>query len=276
MAIEPKEALGMLGYDPDTFETTDDFVAAVEKDWVKMDQAHLNKEIQGKVFGKVNNALRTKIKQSGKALEIDGDWESMDPTEGIEMLTRAAGEKLKELRAAQAEAGKGKSSKEVEELTRQYTELQTKYKGTEDLYKQAITKYDELDNAVKSEKHQAKVDAIYTTAEQAIKFKDGISKFELDGFRSFMRKTFPVKFDDEGREYVTDANGERIKDKTKAAAFVDLPSLFKEYAEKEKLTGGAPQGGAPVRRVLLTGAPAQAPTATPQVGARPTRAVMPR
>lgn len=276
MAVDPKEALGVLGYDPDTFDTVDDFKAKVEEEWVKAAEAHLNPEINKRAFGKANGSMVAKAKQYAKQMGLDADIKTDVASEAWETVMVAAEGKFKTFEDQIKEASKVKgNSKEVEELTRQYTELQNKYKGTEDLYKTAVQKYDELENGIKSEKMQAKIDSIYAKAEEGIKFKDGISKFELDGFRSYMRKNFPVKFDDEGTAYVTDADGNRIKDPKKAAAYVDLPTLYKDYAEKEKLTG-APQGGKPVNRTLPMSTP-QTPQQVPlQGGARQARQVMPR
>lgn len=274
MPVDPKEALSVLGYDPDAFETVDDFKADVETRWVPFAEAHMNKDVQNKVFGKLNNAMRTKLKQQAKGFEVDLNFDEMDATEGIEALGKTIHSKMAELKAAQAAGGKG--SKEAEEIKRQYEELQKKYQDTESLYKTAVTKYEELDNSIKTEKMQAKIDSLYAKAEEGVKWKEGMSKYELEGFRAHIRKNYPVRFDDEGNEYVTDANGNRIKDPKKAAAFLDLSTVIKLEAEKEKLVGGAPQGNAPIRRTMPIGTPQTPAPPAPQVGGRPTRQVMPR
>ena len=276
MAVDPKEALGVLGYDPEAFETVDDFKAKVEEEWVKSAEAHLNPEINKRAFGKANGSMVAKAKQYAKQMGLDVEIKTDVASEAWETVMVAAETKFKSFEDQIKEAGKVKgNSKEVEELTRQYSELQKKFTDTDGLYKTAIQKYDELENGIKSEKMQAKVDGIYAKAEDGIKFKEGMSKYELDGFRAHIRRNFHVKFDDEGKEYVTDANGDRIKDAKKAAAFLDLATVIKTEAEKEKLTG-TPQGGTPVRRTLPMSTPQTPQQVPPQAGARQARQVMPR
>lgn len=274
MPIDPKEGLGVLGYDPEAFDSTEDFRAKVESEWLKKDQAHLDTEISKRIMGATNGKLVTKAKQYAKNMGLELEIKTDVATDAWDTVMGAVTNQFSTLTEQIAEAKKIKgNSKEVEELQRQYAELKKKHEDTDGLAKTWATKYEALENTVKTEKAQAKVDIIYARAEDAVKFKDKISKFELDGFRSFMRKSFPIHFDDEGNEYVTDAAGNRIKDEKVAGRFKDLSALYKEFADKEGLSGGAPQAGAPVRRTLPGQQP---PVQQPVVGARPTRAVMPR
>lgn len=276
MPVDPKEALGTLGYDPEAFDTVDDFRTKVEEDWVKKGEAHLNPDVHKKAMGKLNGSFIAKAKQFAKQMDLDVDLSTDVAAEAMDTLLSATHTKFGLLSEQIAEAKKIKGNgKEVEELQRQYSELQKKYTDTEGLYKTAVSKYDELETGIRTEKMQAKIDGIYSRAEEAVKFKEGMSKYELDGFRAHIRRNYLVKFDDEGKEYVTDASGERIKDTKKAAAFLDLATVIKAEAEKEKLTG-TPQGNAPVRRTLPISTPAQPSQQPPPLAGGRQRQVMPR
>ena len=230
------------------------------------------------MFGKVNATLRNNLKGAAKELGIEGvDFEAVDPTEGIKSLAKTVKDSHAKLMADLEAAKKGGApTKELEQLQ---ATLDAKAREVEALGKNAKeweSKYLELDSAVKQRESRAKEDAFYEEAISALRFKDGTSKFAIDGFKLALRNQYKPDFSD-GAVKVLDANGNLVMEPNKAQTYRSIVDIAKELAEKENLTGGSPQGNAPVRKNVSTMSVALG-TQTPQQPAQPggrVRRVMP-
>jgi hypothetical protein len=275
MPIDPKEALQYLGIDPETVENLDAFKTHVSTTYVPRDKAHLDKEVTAKVFGSVNGALRTKLKGAGKELELaDVKWDDLDPAEGIDLITAKAKARTAELSALLEESKKGvKPAKEVEELSRKYEEAK---KFTDELKGQLGTweqKYTTLEKSVAQREREARINAQWERAMGGLKFNEGITPLAVKGFHASVKEKFAVEFDDEGNPYAVDATSKsRVPNPNKAHDFLGLDDLVKSYAEQEKLIGGNPNAGKPVRSTAtMFGGQTQQQTQTqpqPQQGGR--------
>lgn len=278
MPIDPKEALGYLGIDPEAIETMDDFKANVDTTYVRREMAHVDKEITGKVFGKINGTLRNKLKGVGKELGVEANWDELDPTEGIDHLGRALKDSTTKLRTELEGAKKGgASTKEITEIKEKYEAQVRELDALRSNAKEWELKYTELDSTVKQREAKAKEDAFYNEAFSELKWNEGVSDFAKTGFASAFREAYKPDFY-EGGVRVMDKEGKIVMDPNKAQTFRSHKELAKEWAEKEKLIGG--QAPAPaVRKVVSTTAAGLGvqPTETPAnvQGGRPTRRVMP-
>jgi hypothetical protein len=274
MAFE-KEALEYIIGPLDEIKDLEEVKERFNGSYLKRDQAHLDEDVSNKVFGRVKGGLRSKIKTHGRELELDAKWDEIDPGEGIEMLATTA----KQLRAELAEAKKGGKAapKEVEELERRYKEAS----GLVGQYKEQLTtwekKYNDLEGSVKQRETQARVDAQYERAFGAVEFPEGTSKFTIEGFKNAFRQRYAPQFDEDGNPYAIDAESKkRITDPRRAGAFLGLDALAKQYAEEEKLIGGAPQGRTPVQRTVNLMSPQPAPHPSAPAQTANGRRVMPR
>lgn len=279
MPIDPKEALQYLGINADEVENLDAFKAHVTTAYVPRDKAHLDKEVTSKVFGSVNGALRTKLKNVGKELEVsDVKWDELDPADGIELIAAKAKARTAELSALLEDSKKGvKPAKEVEEWQRKYDEAK---KLGDDLKGQLGTweqKYTSLEKSVAQREREARINAQWERAIGGLKFNEGITPLAIKGFQAAVKEKFAVEFDDEGNPYAVDASTKsRVPNPNKAHDFLGLDDLVKSYAEIEKLIGGNPNAGKPVRSTatMFGGQPQQQP-AQPAQPAQGGRRVMP-
>jgi len=252
MPIDPKEALEVLGYDAEKFDDVEAFRAQAEKDWLKASEAPMNKEVQRHVFGKINGALRTTIKQSARDLDVDGEWDTLDPIDGVKALSAEVSKKLRDLREAQEALKAGTTpTKEVAEVKRQYDEAKRKLEDLTKLYDESTSKYTALETSVAKEKEQAKVDAIYNAALGKLTLRK-MTAFERDGFEAALRRDNVVKFDDEGLPYVVGKDGERIRDEKKAHGYLTVDEALKAYAEANGLTEKAAPESQQRRTIPLT------------------------
>lgn len=281
MPIDPKQALDYLGVNAEEMESIDAFKEHVNKTYVPRAEAHKDADITKTIFGKANGALRTKFKGVAKELDInDVKWDEIEPSDGIDLIAAAAKGRTAELskQIKELQAGAAKPSKDVEELTRKYDEAK---KLQEQLTEQLggwENKYKELEGSVSKRERESRVNAQWERALGGIKANEGISPLAIKGFHAAVKEKYAVEFDDEGTPYALDlSTKKRVPNPNKAHDFLGLDDLVKQYAEAEKIIGGNPQGGRPVRQTvgLLGGQQQQAPAHQDQRPATSRRTVMP-
>lgn len=281
MAIDPLKALEYLGYNPEEVESEEAFKESIEKTWVRRDQAHQDDEIAGRIFGKTNGTLRSKLKAQGKELGIEAKWDELDPSEGIDLLGKTLKERVNDYSTKLEEAKKGaKPGKEMEELTAKYNEA----KSLSDQLKEQLgsweKKYNDLEGSVRQREAQAKVDAQWDRAFDSLKFNEGVNKYAIEGFKQAAKGKYAVAFDDEGTPYAMEADSKkRVPNPKKAHDFLGLDDLVKQFAEAEKLTGGTPQGGAQVKKTISLvdpGGSVQRRETTVNDDGTPMKRIMPR
>lgn len=248
MAVEAADAIALMGYDLTKFETIDDFKAEVEKDWVKTGDAHLNKDIAGRIFAKQNNSLRGALAKFGEEIGADLDFKDMDPIEGIKALresvadTKAAWEKAK---------GDGTPNAEVAELKRQYDESKKANAAIKSALDATTAEFGEYKNTITAKEANAKLEGIRDRGMKGIPFGSSVSNLAKIGFDALVRKEVAIAFDDEGKEYATDGEGNRIKNPSKANAFLSYDEAVRAIADREKLTEDTP-APQPVRKTIST------------------------
>jgi hypothetical protein len=221
MPIDPKEGLTYLGFDPEAFEDVDAFKAAADSTYVRRELAHTDKEIGGKVFGKINGTLRNNLKGVAKELEIEGvDFETMDPTEGIKILGKSLKEKTSTLRSELDTAKKGgASTKDIAEMQAKLDAVTKERDAFGQSAKDFESKYTELDTTIKSREAKAKEDAFYKDALSAIKWSPDVSDFAKTGFETAFRQQYKPDFYEGGTR--TCGQGREHRHGPKAGA--DLP-----------------------------------------------------
>ncbi len=276
MPVDPASIASYIGVDPNTFEDDDAFKAHFDGTFVKRELAHTDKEIAGKAYGKLNGTLRGNLKGVAKELGIEGDFDTLDPTEGIKLLGKTFKEDRSKLVTDLEVAKKGgASSKDIEAIQES---LKAKERELEAFKTQATefqTKYNELDATVKGREAKAKEDAFYEEAFKGIKFREDLTPFAIDGFKTAVRSSYKPDFYDGGVR-VLDKEGKIVMDPTKAQTYRAPQDIVKEWAEKEKLIGTAPTA---VRKTITTTAAGMGSNQPQQPasaqGGRPGRRVMP-
>jgi hypothetical protein len=274
MPIKPEALTTFLDLNLEEFENEDALKAHFDQTFLRRDLAHTDKDVQTKVFGKVNGVLRNKLKGFGKAVGItDLEFDTLDPTEAIEAMQGKLADTVTTLRTELegAKKGSGKTPKEVEELA---AKLEAAIKERDAFGAQAKEyeeKYTTLESGLKQREAQAKIDAAFTRALESIPFREDVNPYARKGFEADLRSKYKVEFGDDGVSKVIGPDGSIVMNKTKAQTFATLDEIAKAHAEEAKMTGGAPQGGTAVRKTVSTTsmAPAQHTTAPQTPAVRP-------
>ena len=270
MPIKPEVLTAFLDLNLDEFENEDALKAHFDQTFLRRDLAHTDKDVQTKVFGKVNGVILSKLKGFGKAVGItDLEFDALNPTEAIEAmqgkLTDTVGTMRAELEAAKK--GGDKTPKQIEEIQ---AKLDAAIKERDAFGKQAKEyeeKYTSLEGSLKQREAQAKIDAAFARAIEAIPFREDVNAYAKKGFEAEMRSKYKVEFGEDGTSKVIGPDGNIVMNKHKAQTFDTLDELAKAHAEEAKMIGGAPQGGTPVRKTVSTTTMAPATPATPQAPA---------
>lgn len=278
MPIDPKQALEYLGVNPDEVESIDAFKEHVSKTYVPRSEAFKDEEIQRQIFGKVNNTMRSRLKNVAKEIGIDAKFDDIEPTDGIDLIAAGAKAKLVEYETKLSEAQKGnKPAKEVEEWQRKYDEASKKVEALTGNLTEWETKYKDLEGSVAKREREARINAQWENAFGSLKFNEGVSPLAVKGFQVAVRDKYAIDFDDEGSPYAIDVTTKkRVPNPNRAHEFLGLGDLVKQYAEQEKLIGGNPQGGKPVRQTMtMLGGSATQRQDTPTGDAPKGRRIMP-
>jgi len=278
MPIDPKAGLEYLGFDPEAFDDVDAFKTAADSIYVRRELAHTDKEIHGKALGKTNNLIRGNLKSVAKDFAIEGiDFDTLDPTEGVKLFGKAVKDNFSKL-TGEVEALKkgGGSSKDIADLQ---AKLDSMAKENE-AFKADASKWQTEATEIKGKWDQyettKKVDAFYDDAFKGLKFREDLTPFAIDGFKTAVRQSYKPDFYDGGVR-VLDKEGKIVMDPAKAQTYRNPQDIVKEWAEKEKLIGAAAAPAVKLTRSTTAAGLGVQPTQTtaPAQPGRRERTVMP-
>ena len=248
MPIDPKEALGYLGVDPEQFESVDEFKSHFDKEWAKASELQAQQ-------GRINGAFRTAIARVAGELGIDVDRKQIEeadkPTEILSVIASKAKEHYTGEIAKLSEAAKGKGAEKVKE---EYEAKLAQIAKDAEVFKADAEKWQSeftgLKTSIEKQKEEAEINGLYTKAMESVKFRE-MTPLERQGFEVFVKSNYkPVK-ESEGWAWVG-PDGNKIKDEKRAATFKGIEQLVAEAAEQHKLLATNPHAQKPVNR---TGTP---------------------
>lgn len=228
--IDPKEALAILGYDSEAFEDLEAFKVQAKKDWLKATDAHMDEGVRGKVFGAQFGSMRTALKRAAKELEIEAEFDDLDPNKGVDLLAAQASARLKELREARKE---GAPAKEIADLQKKYDDAQRYGQELKAAVEAEQAKYTQLETAIAEEKKASRIAKRYQEAVGKLDLRE-MNDLERTGFDDIIRRKFRIEEEDE-REYVLNEKGERMRHPKKVHDFLTLEDAVRIYTEEQKL-----------------------------------------
>jgi hypothetical protein len=281
MPVKPEAVADYLGLDLEKIEDEKAMKSAFDAAFVRRDNAHDDRGIQDRVFGKINAIARQRLRSGAKALGIDiGNIDESDPIELIPKLSEGIQGRLndltKERDELKANIGKGDNGEAIAKLTQERDAIAKERDAFGTSAKEWETKYTGLDSTWKKREEETKRSTFIESAKSRVKFRDDVNDFTKKGFINdfFERHSLDISGD---RPKVLDASGNIVLDKAKAQTFASLEDLLAEAATTAKLTVTSPQGGTQVRKTISTigGQQQKAQEPTPS-GARRTREVTQR
>jgi hypothetical protein len=224
MSVEVKDITAFTGIEADSIE---DFKS-------KFNENYIPKAEYTKAMGEVNGKLQTAVKKVGKDLGVE--LESEDWKKPLTEVLPLFGEKVKG-RFTELEGAKSATTEEIE----------NKYKGELDTYKQKVNDYKTLNETLKSqfegfktevesEKKNFKVSSHFDTAFKGLNFAENVNEYTRKGFKDDVIEKYRFDLNDEGAPIVRDTNGNIVQSKTKAGT----PATFEEVLTMELRTAKVP------------------------------------
>ena len=224
MSVEVKDITAFTGIEADSIE---DFKS-------KFNENYIPKAEYTKAMGEVNGKLQTAVKKVGKDLGVE--LESEDWKKPLTEVLPLFGEKVKG-RFTELEGAKSATTEEIE----------NKYKGELDTYKQKVNDYKTLNETLKSqfegfktevesEKKNFKVSTHFDKAFGGLNFAENVNEYTRNGFRSDVNQKYVFEFGEDNKELVRTANGEIVQSKIKAGT----PATYDEVLTMELRTAKVP------------------------------------
>ena len=253
MPVKPEEALAYIGLTDEQlagFEDVEAFKAAYDGEWLKRSEAFKDPGLKAQVFGKTAGVLVTNAK---KALQVFGedvseaDLKAMKPEDLIDRVKTASdafyGKQVKDLQTSLEGAKGDKSTKELEKQLAEAIKHRDEYKT---LSTDLDTKLKQKDQEFVITQRTAKESEMWQVAMSKAPFRKDLDPITRTGFEAIVRGKVKIAWDEEGKPYTADANGNRIKDTSKSNAFLELDQVIAEEVLANKLNDANPHAGKPV------------------------------
>lgn len=226
MSIELKDITAFTGIEAEDIES---FKA-------KFNESYVPKAEHSKAIGEINGKLSHAVKKVGKELGVELDAEDLKKplTEVLPLF----GERVK-TRFIELEGQKSATAEEIE----------AKYKGEVETYKQKVNDYKQLNDTLKSqfegfktevetEKKTFKVATHFDKAFSGLNFAENANEYTRKGFKSEVATKYAFDLNDEGSPVVRDKSGNIVQSKAKAgtpATFDEVLALELKEAKLEKV-----------------------------------------
>jgi hypothetical protein len=246
MPIDPKEALGYLGIDPEAVENLDAFKAHVSTTYVPRAEAHKDADVVRAIVGRDKGSLRTKLKTVGKELGVDAKWDEVEPADGIDLIAAQAKARVAEMSSALEEAKKGgKTPKEMEELRTQYDRIKGEYEQRGSIIEQLQTEFTGFKQSVEKEKYDWQINQHWNNHLAKITPNADVDPLKKRGFEALLRDRVKLDIDPESKGVIAlDATtGKQFINPNKMHTSFTVDEVFKQIATEAGIVGGNPQGG---------------------------------
>ncbi len=253
MAIETEKILGYLGVDPKEIDSEDKFKETFDSTFIKRSEITKDPELYKDLVGKFNGSMTTKIKQVAKSAGIEfeqGELKSNMPEEVMNIAFNKVQSKLKEL---EEKAGAGNDEK-VKQWEEKYSKLESKANDYKKSLETTANELTAFKTNYETEKKQFKIESELERELAGFKWKAGASDLEKKGFIIDFKENHKLDLDEEGKFFVANVKGERIKSKNKASEFMNLNEVITNYGiEKKVYAVAGDNGNPPPRRPLFGG-----------------------
>ena len=234
MAIETEKILGYLGVDPKEIDSEDKFKETFDSTFIKRTEVTKDPEMWKSLVGKFNGAMTAKIKQVAKSAGIEfeqGELKSNMPEEVMNIAFNKVHGKLQEL---EEKAGAGNDEK-VKQWEEKYSKLESKANDYKKSLETTANELTTFKTNYETEKKQFKIESELERELASFKWKTGASDLEKKGFIIDFKENHKLDLDEEGKFFVANAKGERIKSKNKASEFMNLNEVITNYGIEKKV-----------------------------------------
>lgn len=200
----------------------------------------------GKITGSITSAAKKAFSPFGVSL---GDEDFKDKK--VEEVLLSASEKAKATFEEQKtewekRASQSGSDELVKEWEKKYKTVEKKLSETEQARLDAINSFESFKVEVSEKEKRGKVESVFNTALNAIKFDPTVNDFTKKGFIATINEKYLIDLEETGDAVVKDRKtGERIKNKDKAGTFLGVQDVLLSEATQAGIIMKNPNGGRP-------------------------------
>lgn len=239
MAIEAKEILEYLGFDPEKVQSLEDLKPSFEKEFIKASNLSEDNPALGPVLGRIYGKQESELKKLAKEFELDLDNDDYRANKMVTEKTKFVLSKLNEKQSSviaelKTKASQGNDEK-VKELEKKLAKIAQEKADIDNLLNTTKTEYQQFQEKSKGEIKSVKLGIRETDALSKVKFKSDISEIEKRGFMSKIKEEYVLDLGDDDSLIVKDKTGARIPSTKKAGDFKSYDEVLEEVAVKEKL-----------------------------------------
>lgn len=231
--LEAKAILNYMGIPDSEAETLDmdTLKQKFESQFIKRDIQAIkdDKEIFSKVTAAYNEINKGKLKKALKETGYEFGVNELDPIslpEAIETyipkVVKGKAERIAELEKAALEG----NDKKYQQLKTEYEQFKSQAEPLEQKYNSLAKEYDEYKVKSQNEFTNFKIGDYVNKAWDKFKWATGANEFEKKGFKNEIEQKYKTVLGDDGNFITTDAQGNRIKDESKAGQFKSLDQIL--------------------------------------------------
>jgi hypothetical protein len=270
--MELKDILSYQGIELKEDATIDDYKAAFDGVFVRLDQAAEHPDVKKANVGEATRKYATELKRTAKEHGIELTKEETEMP--VDELARLVTSKVQESNSSIIEELKskaGKPSEALEKITSDYEKLQAKFKDEERVKAELAEKLTNKEKEFTTFEKNYKLNDNKKSLLGKLPFSETANELVKDGFISRMEKEYKTDLDEQGNFYITNSEGERISDPSKHGSYLSPEAVYKMKMEEfkiAKVTDGS--------KVNPTTPPQSTPPPTNTDGVRTSRPVMPR
>lgn len=226
-------------------------VESLDKAKEKFQNSFLPVEQHKSTIGKLTGTIATNVKKAFGQIGVQLTDEEFKERK-IEEVIVSASEKAKALLDEQKQewekrASANGSEEVIKEWEKKYKTVEKKLTEVEQARLDAINGLEQFKIQVETEKKQGKIESVFNSALSSIKFDPSVNEFTKKGFVATINEKYLIDLEEDGNAVVKDKKtGERIKNTSKAGAFLGVDDVLLEEATKAGIIQKNPAAGRPL------------------------------
>lgn len=248
MAIELKQVIEFLGYNPEEIKELSDLKTKFDTEFVRTSNITADYEPVKKILGKTLGITETKLQKYSKTNELDIDFYSEDLvklpfSDKVDLVFTKLNEKNKAIVLdLTAKAGQGNDEK-VKEIQLKLEKTTQKAKDYETLLNSTKTEFESYKTNTATEIKNKTLSGIKKEIYSKAKFLPDTNDFTKKGFLNTFEEMYNFDLDENEAPVITDKKGQKIPSTKVTGAFKTPQELLEEELIKAKLFPLNPDGG---------------------------------
>jgi hypothetical protein len=207
------------------------------ENYIKKSEVVKDEKLIASVMGKTMNSERTAIRRELKTLGIELDPKETDTKNPSEIVSIGLAKAVENFEASKKEL-QGKIGQGVDEAVKEWKDKAEKSELKANDFKSKFETqgkdFETYKSTEKATRKTEKVEDIFKTAFAKIPKANNVTELISEGLEAHLRKNYKIDLEEDGKEFIADLKGERVKNPNKAGATLTVQELFNSVALEKK------------------------------------------